>query len=69
MQDAKAKAEQMASLAGITLGKPTYISESGGYIPQPYYSKDYAGGASASTPISAGELDITVTVQVGYAIE
>jgi uncharacterized protein len=69
MQDAKTKAEQMATLAGITLGKPTYISESGGYIPTPYYLKDYAEGSSASTPISAGELDITLTVQVGYAIE
>jgi uncharacterized protein YggE len=69
MQDANAKAEQMATLAGITLGKPTYISESGGYIPTPYYLKDYAEGGSASTPISPGELDITLTVQVGYAIE
>ncbi|HEX9975611.1 MAG TPA: SIMPL domain-containing protein [Dehalococcoidales bacterium] len=69
MQDAKDKAEQMATLAGVTLGKPTYISESSSYIPTPYYLKDYAEGSSASTPISAGELDITLTVQVGYAIE
>lgn len=70
MQDAKDKAEQMATLAGVTLGKPTYISESGGYIPTPYYSKDYyAEGSSASTSISPGELNITLTVQVGYAIE
>jgi uncharacterized protein YggE len=69
MQDANAKAEQMATLAGITLGKPTYISESGGYIPTPYYLKDYAEGGSASTPISPGELDITLSVQVAYAIE
>ncbi len=69
MQDANAKAEQMATLAGITLGKPTYISESSSYIPTPYYLKDYAEGGSPSTPISPGELDITLTVQVGYAIE
>ena len=69
MQDANAKAEQMATLAGITLGKPTYISESGGYIPTPYYLKDYAEGGSANTPISPGELDITLSVQVAYAIE
>jgi uncharacterized protein YggE len=59
----------MATLAGITLGKPTYISESGGYIPTPYYLKDYAEGGSANTPISPGELDITLSVQVAYAIE
>ena len=32
MNDAKAKANQIASLAGVTLGKPTYVSEST-YIP------------------------------------
>jgi hypothetical protein len=69
MQEAKAKAEQMATLAGITLGKAFYISESGGYIPGPYLQKDYAEGGSASTPISAGELDITISVSVGYSIE
>jgi uncharacterized protein YggE len=69
MQDANAKAEQMATLAGITLGKPIYISETSSYIPTPYYLKDYAEGGSPSTSISAGELDITLTVQVGYAIE
>jgi uncharacterized protein len=69
MQDAKAKAEQMATLAGITLGKPIYISETSSYIPQPYNLKVYADSGSASTPISPGELDITLTVQVGYAIE
>ena len=68
MQDAKAKAEQMATLAGITLGKAFYISESSSYIP-PIRLFDSAVGASSSTPISAGELDITLTVQVGYAIE
>jgi uncharacterized protein YggE len=68
MADAKAKAEQMANLAGIKLGKPIYISESS-YIPQPYPVKDSAGIASSVTPISPGELDITLTVQVEYAIQ
>ena len=70
MQDAAAKAQQLATLAGVTLGKVIYITESGSYyIPQPIRLYDSAIGASASTPISAGELDITITVQVGYAIE
>lgn len=69
MADAKAKAEQMASLAGIKLGKPIYISENSSYIPGPYPLRAYAEGASASTSISPGELDITLTVQVGYAIQ
>jgi uncharacterized protein YggE len=69
MQDAAAKAQQLATLAGVTLGKVTYISESGSYIPQPIRLFDSYGGASGSTPISAGELDITLSVQVAYAIE
>ena len=71
MQDAAAKAQQMADLAGVGLGKAFYISESGGYIPQPYPVRDYYSAAegSAVTPISPGELEITLTVQVAYAID
>ena len=40
MADAEAKAEQLAELAGVKLGKPTYISESGAYMPvvREYYA-------------------------------
>ncbi len=70
MQDASAKAQQLATLAGVTLGKAIYISESGSYIPAPYYPKVYLDeSASGGIPISAGELEITLSVQVGYAIE
>jgi uncharacterized protein len=68
MQDAAAKAQQLASLAGVTLGKVFYISESGSYIP-PIRWASSAEGVSGSTPISPGELDITITVQVAYAID
>lgn len=71
MDDAKNKAEQLASLAGVELGKPTYISESF-YLPS---SQRYdvpimeAGRSSASsTIISPGEMEITLSVQVTYAI-
>ena len=40
MADAKAKAEQLAQLAGVTLGKPTYIAESGSYMPMLYREFD-----------------------------
>jgi len=72
MADAKAKAEQLAKLGGVNLGKPTYISEGGGYIPVPrdYYLKSGAEGAPApTTPISPGETEIRLTVQVVYSIE
>lgn len=71
MADAEAKAEQLASLAGVTLGKPTYISEGGGYIPVPY-DRAMSGlevAIAPETPISPGETEIRLTVQVVYGIK
>ena len=68
MADAKAKAEQLADLSGVKLGKPTYISEGTIY---PIYTRtmyEAAGAAPAPTPISAGEMELTLNVQVTYAI-
>jgi uncharacterized protein len=71
MKDAKAKADQIAALAGVTLGKPTYVTENS-YAPANYpvaYKLDAAAGAGPTTPISAGETDITLSVQVTYSIQ
>jgi uncharacterized protein YggE len=71
MADARAKAEQLAGLAGVELGKPTYISEGS---QAPIYPRDvyYEGAAvpapAPPTPISPGEIELTLTVQVAYAI-
>jgi len=62
--DAMAKAEKIASIANVTLGKPIYISESSGYLPPPYPVRGAEG-----TPISPGEMEISLTVQIGYAIQ
>jgi len=70
MADAKNKAEQLAGLAGVKLGKPTYISESSYYPPVPVY-RDVAYESAApapTTPISPGEMEITLNLQVTYAI-
>jgi len=71
--DAKAKAEQLAEVAGVSLGKPTYISEGAIYQPPTY--EMYRGEAMAPIPapavetsISPGEMEISLTVQVSYAI-
>ncbi len=72
MADAKAKAEQLAELAGIELGAPTYISEGSIYTPVDYRGLDMMAPVvieAASTSISPGELELTLTVQVAYAIE
>jgi uncharacterized protein YggE len=66
MADAKAKAEQLAKLAGVGLGKPTYISE--GTV-SPVYFRAIEAAAPAPTPISPGELELTLTVQVAYDID
>ena len=71
MADAKTKAGQMAELAGVKLGKPTYISESV-QIPSPIFRQDFyekaAGAPAMETPISPGEMEITLSVQIAYAI-
>ncbi len=72
MADARAKAEQLAELAGVELGKPTYISEGTIYYPVDYRDAGAmvpAAEEGYTTPISPGELEITLTVQVAYAIE
>jgi uncharacterized protein YggE len=67
--DAKAKAQQLAELAGVSLGKVTYISESGTSIPPIYYDSRAAEDGASATPISPGELEVTVSVQVVYSID
>ena len=70
VEDAEAKAKQLASLAGVSLGKATYISESSYYAPvTSRASYDMVEEAKAATTISAGELDISATVQIAYSIK
>ncbi len=66
MADAKDKAGQLASLAGVTLGKPTMISETS-QLPI-ITSRVAVSAPTVITPISPGELDVTVNIQVVYAI-
>ncbi len=73
VEDAKAKAKQIAGVAGIELGKPLYISEGVASVPpvRELY-KAVEGGpvpSSAPTAISPGELEFTVTVTMVYAID
>jgi len=67
--DAKTKANQLADLAGVTLGKPTYISES--FYAPPIVSRagyEMEEAVAIETPISPGELEISLSVQVVYSI-
>ena len=70
---ARAKAEQLASETGITLGNITYISESSYSYSSVYrnYMMEDAIVIPAPTviaPISVGQLEITATVQIVYDI-
>ncbi len=73
MADAKDKARQLAELAGVNLGKPIYISE-GVHVPPIIYPRAMYEVAPAPAPaappppISPGEMEVSLTVQVVYAI-
>ncbi len=67
--DAKAKAEQLASLAGVRLGTAVTITETSSSAPPPIMYERSAGGADlASTPIQPGQSTVSVTVSVEFAI-
>jgi len=68
VEDASNKATQLAELADVRLGKATYISEGAVYLPVRADSYNVYPEAGGTTPISPGELEITVQVQVIYQI-
>jgi len=67
--DAKAKAQQIARVTGVELGAVSFVSENtfgGGRTVAPSFDTKSAEGAS--TPVSPGETDLTVSVQVIFNI-
>ena len=72
VQMAKAQAQQMADAAGEKLGKLISISESTSGGAAPYNSPAVFRDAiqtDVPTPIETGNLEISITVSVLYAIE
>lgn len=69
MADANDKAKSLAELADVKLGRATYINEYNASTGTtgPIYAKAEAGTSDA-TQISAGQLEIILTVQVVYTI-
>lgn len=65
--DAKAKAEQLASLSGVALGAPTSITETVSSQPPVYRAADLMETAG-STPIEAGSQKVTVVLDVQFSI-
>ena len=73
MEEAKSKGETLAAVAGVSLGAPRSISESGGFSPIRFDNILALGAAEfaadVGTRIETGELEVRVQVQVVYALE
>ena len=72
--NARAKAEQYAKLANVTLGRVMHIIEGGGIppMPRPYAEMSAMRGAvsaASPTPIQAGEQEVSVTVEVVFGVD
>lgn len=68
MKDAKRKALLYAQAAEVRLLKPLSINESVSY-PRPMYFAARSEQAAPSVLVAAGELTVTVTVNVVYVID
>ena len=71
--DLMAKAQQIADLTRVALGKPVFIAEVSRSSPKPLAMADraFVGAPAAAvvTPILTGELDVVITLQALFAIQ
>jgi hypothetical protein len=68
---AKKKAEEMAGVLNLTIGKPLFISEgSANYYPNPFNTETYAPGSTYSTTSTfrEGVINIEATVKVVFEL-
>jgi uncharacterized protein YggE len=66
--DARSRAEGLAKLTTVSLGEVQEVSEVIG-TPGPIYARSAMEGLGAGTPIQPGELEMSLSVEVTYAIE
>ena len=72
IKDAEAKAQSVAAVAGVTLGQILSIDVSTPTYTQPYYgfgTGKGSGGLETSVPVSAGQIIVSYTATLNYAIE
>jgi uncharacterized protein YggE len=72
IKDAEAKAQSVAAVAGVTLGQILSIDVSTPTYTQPYFGYGMGGGTSrveTSVPVSAGQIVVSYTATLNYAIE
>jgi hypothetical protein len=68
VEDARRKAEIYAGAGGARIGRLMVLTEEGGPRPPVAFSRAYAAGAAAPTPIEAGEDKLTVTVTARFEL-
>ena len=71
VQEAMEKARQISQVSGVKVGKALYINEntvSTSPVRDTYLKYSLAEAAPAPTPISAGELEFQVSVEIVYEI-
>lgn len=70
VEDARARAQSLADALGVTVGRPVIVSETfNSGIPSPILGRGGAMNFDVSTPVSPGQLSVSVLVQITFAIE
>ena len=70
MADAKARAEQLAKAAGVSLGEPMTIGEyTSGPVPYAADMRSLGVGGGESVPVSTGQIQVSLQVSVTYVIK
>lgn len=69
VQDARRKAEMMATAAGVALGAVLEMSESHGGGPQPYFRGAPMAMEAAAVPVEGGEVSLSVQVSITWEIK
>lgn len=69
VEDAKAKANELAGLAGVTLGELQNINVYSSGAPMPVYEAKGGFAAQSSVPVAAGQLVIQADANLSYAIK
>ena len=66
--DAKARAQSLAQLNGVQLGEVLSVSEVIGSTSMPLY-REAVGMGGGGTPVQPGELEISMSIQITYAVK
>ena len=68
VDDARSKANALASAAGVSIVGVSTITEVSAPMPYPQYERSMAAADVAGTPVLAGTTEISVSVSIVYRI-